>query len=242
MPRKSMAKKLAKRIRRAQRKLRKVGKSNSFKGAIRIKRLGQLIRIGNDPAGSGGNPVATADGAGSLSVGTSLVDTLNTRQVGAAMIFKLNSVADFGDFPALFDRYKITGVKLQFLYQSNLANSDSTTGTNALPLLSYSFDADDATVPSSLDEVQKKQYCHQKILNGNRMFSVFIRPRILKEVYNSALTTSYQTAPATWLDSAQAGTPHYALKMWINNWGPGNTKFHQLTITPTYYLSLKDTQ
>lgn len=216
--------------------------SGMYSAPVHIKRIGQLCRIGNDPAGSGGNPVATATGNGSLAVGTSAVDTMNTRQVGAAMTFALQCATDYGDFVNLFDRYKLKGVKLQFLYQSNLANSDSTTGTNALPLLSYSFDADDATVPTSIDEVQKKQYCHQKILNGNSMFSVYLKPRLLKEVYASAISSGYNSAKATWLDSANVGVPHYGLKMWLNNWGPGNTKFHQLTITPTYYFSLKDTQ
>lgn len=224
------------------RRVYRAKKSNSYAGAIRIKRLGQLIRIGNDPSTSGGNPVVTASGNGSISLGVSSPDTMLTRQIGGAMVFKLSSATDFGDFANLFDRYKITGVKLQFLYQCNISNNDSTSGTNALPLISYSFDGDDATIPSSLDEVQKKQYCHQKILNGNYMFSVYLKPRILKEVYNSALTTGYNSAKATWLDSAVPDTPHYGLKMWLNNWGSGNTKFQQLTITPTYYLALKDTQ
>lgn len=215
-----------------------------YKAPVYIKRVGQLCRIGNDTGASGGNPIATATGNGSLicPAGTSLTDTLNTRQVGASMIFKLDSVQDSNDFLNLFDRYKIIGVKLKFLYQCNLANSDSTTGTNALPLLSYTFDADDATQPTQLEDVQKKQHCHQRILNGNGMFSIYYKPRILKEVYASAVSTGYNSAKATWLDTASQSIPHYGLKMWINNWNPGNTKFHQLTIYPTYYLALKDTQ
>lgn len=222
---------------------RKGGKlkvTNQYKKAIHIKRIGQLMRIGNDAIS--GNPTATADGAASLFMGASSVDTLNTRQVGASMQFKLSSATDFGDFTALFDRYKITGIKLRFLYQSNIANADSTSGSNSLPLLNYSFDADDAGVPTSLDEVQRKQYCHQKILNGNKTFSLYIKPRILKEVYASAVSTGYNSAPATWLDSAYPNIPHYGVKMWLNNWTPGNTKFNQLTIQPTYYFALKDIQ
>lgn len=231
--------------RMARRKYKKaVGRVGAYKAPTYIKRVGQQCRIGNDPTGSGGNPIATATGNGSLicAAGTSLSDTLNTRQVGASMLFKLDSVQDSNDFANLFDRYKIIGVKLKFLYQCNLANSDSTTGTNALPLLSYTFDADDATQPTQLEDVQKKQYCHQRILNGNGMFSIYLKPRILKEVYNSAISTGYNSAKAAWLDTNSAAIPHYGLKMWLNNWNPGNTKFHQLTIYPTYYLALKDTQ
>ena len=216
--------------------------SGVYAKPVHIKRLGKRITIGNDPLSSGGNPVATDNGNGSLTIGTSGSDTMATRQVGGAMTFALQCCSDYGDFTNLFDRYKITGVKLQFLYQCNIANNDSTTGTNALPLLSYSFDCDDNNVPTSLEEVQKKQYCHQKILNGNYMFSVYLKPRILKEVYASSITSGYNSAKATWLDSANVGVPHYGLKLWINNWGYGNQKFQQLTITPTYYLALKDTQ
>lgn len=205
-----------------------------------FKRIGQLMRIGNSAIS--GNPVATSSGNNSLIMGTASADTLNTTQVGGSVLFKMDSATDFGDFSQLFDRYKITGVKLKFLYQSNIANADSTSGSNALPLMNYSFDADDADIPTNLDQVQRKQYCHQKILNGNYTFSIFIKPRILKEVYSSLTSTGYNSAKATWLDSNNAGVPHYGLKFWINNWTPGATKFHQLTIQPTYYLALKDTQ
>lgn len=227
-----------------RRKLTYTGYKLKVSGAMvrphKFKRIGQLMRIGNSTIS--GAPIATASGNSSLTVGTATADTLNTQQVGGAVVFKLNSATDFGDFAQLFDRYKITGVKLKFLYQSNIANSDSTSGSNALPLLNYSFDADDADVPTTLDDVQRKQYCHQKILNGNYSFSIFLKPRILKEVYQSALGTGYNSAKATWLDCNNSSIPHYGLKFWINNWCPGATKFHQLTIQPTYYLALKDTR
>lgn len=226
---------------RKKRNFRRKGyKSNPFSRAVRIKRIGQLMRIGNSVLT--GDPTGSATGGNSLFVGAASADTLNTRQVGASIQFALNSTTDFGDFTNLFDRYKITGIKLKFLYQCNLANADSTTGTNSLPLLSYSFDADDAAVPGTIEEVQRKQYCKQKILNGNYSFSTFIKPRVLKQVYLTGLTDGYNSAPACWIDSAQPGVPHYGLKMWLNNWTPGATKLNQLTITPTYYLALKDTQ
>ena len=227
--------------RRGMRRMqRRSGVKYSLPGVF--KRVGQICRIANDPVL--GSPTASAanNGNSSLFVGGTSTDTANTFQYGASMQFKLESVLDSNDFTNLYDRYKIVGVKLKFLYQSNLANSDSTTGTNALPLISYAFDGDDASLPTGYLDLARKQYTHQKILNGNRFFSYYIKPRITKEIFNSPITTGYSSERACWLDCNSAGIPHFGVKMWINNWNSGNTKFNQLTIQPTYYLAMKDTQ
>lgn len=226
----------SKRIRNMRRKF----KSNPYSRPTLIKRIGQQCRIGNSTVS--GNPTATSNGNGSLTVGTAVADTLNTVQVGASLEFKLSSVEDSGDFTALFDRYKLLGVKLRFAYQANIANADSTTGSNSLPLINYSFDGDDSAVPTALTQVQRKQYCHQKICNGNYQFSVYIKPRMLNQVYQSAIATAYSSVKPAWIDATYPDVPHYGLKIWLNNWTPGATKINQLTIQPEYYLALKDSQ
>lgn len=206
-----------------------------------IKRIGLPIRIAN--SASSYLPYAESDGNGSLQVGTASADILNTSQVGASLQFKLESSVDYADLVALYDRYKIVGVKLKFLYQQNIGSVGSTTGS-ILPILNYSFDADDNVVPASLIEVTKKQYCHTKIMNANRSFGLYIKPR---QAIQSSLAGADVNMKAQFNNCANADIPHYGLKMYINNWqanpGVGGSQLlNMLTIVPTYYFAMKDTQ
>lgn len=226
----------------AKRKMmRRKGKARyGYRAPMLAKRLGQLIRISNGTNGNSGPQIqGVADGNGSCQIGSWGTDYMNTAQVGGSLQFKLESAVDYGDFAQLFDRYKIIGVKLRFLYQQNIGSTGS---TNILPTLNYSFDADDAVVPTTQTEVTKKQYCHTKIMNANRPFSIYIKPRV---TLPTTLSGSAVTVPAKWCNSAQPDIPHYGLKFFIQGWQYGTLSaavLSQLTIQPTYYLALKDTQ
>lgn len=207
-----------------------------------FKRLGQLIMIGNKANGADGPGIInTADGNGSCQVGSwGTAGYMNTAQVGGSLQFKLESAVDYGDFAQLFDRYKITGVKLKFMYQENIGS----TGNNSLlPTFNYSFDGDDADVPTTQLMVTKKQYCHSKVLNGNKSFSLFIKPRITAP---TTLSGTYTTSKAKWVDcNTGTGVPHYGVKFWLKDWTYGTVStpvLNLLTIQPTYYFALKDTQ
>lgn len=205
-----------------------------------FKRLGQEIILANSTIGN--QPSWTASGNGSVLAGGNLTDDFGTWQLGATLKFMLQCVTDPADFTSLFDRYKIVGVKLNFLFQSNLSGL-SGGNTSPLPLLTYAFDGDDANVPADKTTVQVKQYAKQRILNGNRSFSIFIRPRLDKLVYAGAVSSAYTSERACWLDAARTDVQHYGLKMWINNWySDPATSSYKLTIQPTYYLACKDTQ
>lgn len=177
-----------------------------------------------------------------LSTPTILSDDYGTWQTGIGMNFNLSEVVQTSDFTSLFDRYKILGVKLKFLFQSNQTGIPG--GTRApLPTIVYSYDADDQDSPTTKSIVQVKQYAKERILNGNRTFSVFYKPRVARMVYQDLVNTAYESAKAPWLDCTNSTVPHYGLKLWINNWfSDYNTSSYKLTISPTYYLAMKDTQ
>lgn len=206
-----------------------------------IKRTGHIMRIYNSPI-TGSPTVLNNDGNGSVSIGSSSTDTGVTVQFGGAMKFMMQSALDFADMATLFDRYKITGVKLKFLYQHNNASNTNTGNNSILPLITTAFDGDDDNNPSNYIQLASKQYSKQRVLNGNSMFSVFIKPRLTKEVYRGALTTGYTSEKACWLDCNNQDIAHFGLKLWINNWTTGATILNQLSIFPTYYFALKDTQ
>jgi len=206
-----------------------------------FKRLGLPILIANGNTGNGGPNVVT-DGNGSCQIGSWASGYMNTAQVGGSLQFKLESSVDYGDFAQLFDRYKITGVKLKFLYQHNIGSVGSTTGA-ILPTLNYSFDGDDNAVPTAQIEVLKKQYCHTKVMNANEYFSLYIKPRITTP---TTLAGSYTTSKAKWIDcNSGTAVPHFGIKFWLSGWTPGTLSsavLNAFTIQPTYYFALKDTQ
>lgn len=167
-------------------------------------------------------------------------DDFGTTQTGCAFKFTLNDLIEANDFITLFDRYKILGVKLNFLYQANMAEQ---TSKAPLPIIHYSTDYDDATAPASEDKVKNKYNCKTKVLNANRTFSVYIKPRVAQNVYSASLTSAYGNIKAPFIDCTYSQVEHYGLKVWIRNWSAvSGTATSKLTVQPVYYLQCKDSQ
>lgn len=205
-----------------------------------FKRYGATVTI----ASSGGIPTWADGGVGLINGGNVSADDFGTSQFGLSMKFQLNQALQASEFTALYDRYKITGVKLKFQFQQNCATVNSGGGSNfPLPILAYTFDGDDATVPSGMVEVQSHGYSKQKVLNANRPFSLYIKPRVDKLVYRSGVSNAYSSERACWLDCASLDVEHYGVKMWMRNWATDEYQQNmKLTIQPVFYLALKDTQ
>lgn len=204
-----------------------------------FKRLGQELILASNSANQ---PFWTTSNA-SLVTNTPSADDFGTWQCGGAFRFMINSILQPGDFGQLFDRYKITGVKLKFLFQVNNSTGQGLGNTSPLPILTYSFDGDDANAPSTKLDVAVKQYAKERVMNANRSFSIFIKPRISKLVYTSGLTPGYSSEKPMWIDMSRDDIEHYGLKFWINNWYSDHpTSSFKLTVVPTYYLACKDTQ
>lgn len=208
-----------------------------------IKRLGQQVVINLNNLGQ---PTLPYNGNGTVGVSPAVAGvTPNTVQFGGAMDFRLNAVSDYVDITQLFDRYMITGVKLKFLYQSNIAD---TAGPTTLPCMWYAQDFDDSSLPVNQLDVAVKQYCKTKILNANRQFSLYIKPRITKAIAGQTgagpVVIADTSEKPCYLDCAFPNVPHYGLKFWIDNWynqAPNESNV-VLRIQPTYYLKLKDAQ
>lgn len=207
------------------------------RGVHTFKRYGATMMLGNS-----GNAVAwTKDN--SLNVTTPSSDDFGTVQLGGAFRFMLSSVLENTDFSNLFDRYKLTGVKLKILFQSNISGVSGVGARSLLPIMNYSFDGDDATAPPGRNTIQVKTYCKEKILNGNRPFSIYIKPRISKLVYAGLTTSAYSSEKPVWLDMNNMDVEHYGLKFWINNWlADTDASSQKLTIQPIYYFACRDTQ
>jgi len=174
---------------------------------------------------------------------TTSADDFEQRQGGFGLQFQLDQCLQYNELTSLFDRYKIVGVKLKFLFQCNTNFYDGDTHAQPpLPVINYAYDCDDNSAISDKLAVTTKYYCKERLLNGNRTFSVFYKPRIDQAIYQDGLVTAYTSERRKWIDCNNPSVPHYGMKIWINNWSVTPASAHKLTITPTYYLAMKDSQ
>lgn len=182
-----------------------------------------------------GTVALTNTGITGWALGSTSADANNLYQFGGAFQGQLNQVQAYTDFVSMFDRYKISGIKLKFIPLTN-----SSEVGNAVPMIAYAIDLDDASVPSSYAELNQKYNVHKKRLD--KPCSIYIKPRVASSIY-SGLTTGYAVGRPMYIDCNDAGVPHYGLKFWIRDMSLGATTTNTVVrIETTYYLSLKDPQ
>ena len=140
------------------------------------------------------------------------VQAYNNAGVGVnaavAFSFKLSDLPQYTDFTNLFDQYKLTGVKLDFIpFADNISWEVASNGASIAapggPLL-VSVDMDDATAPASASEMLSRQ--NVKVIPVGRRFQMFLRPK-----YGDVANTT-TLAPATgFIDCDTPNTPHYGV-------------------------------
>lgn len=168
-------------------------------------------------------------------------DFSGTQMGGASMNFQLNFVTNPTEFTTLFDRYRIVGVKLQFLPGQNNSDAYINGFASPLPYLYYAQDWDDAGVPGSQTEVT--QYGTVKCRRLDKPFSVFIKPKAAAQVYHTGVTSAFATANNAWIDCSNGDVQHYGMKLWLKNvmCDPSHANFNCVVI-PTYYLQFRDSR
>lgn len=200
-----------------------------------FRRNGQLIRYTQTAT----NTVSISGDTTSGFIGSMAGDSMiNTIQWGGSFVFKLSSVIDPADFTNLYDKYRLVGVRLKILYQANTA---STGGASVLPVINYAVDHDDAAVPSSLNQVEAKAGAKTRILTADKPVNIYLKPKVAVGVYQGAFS-GYGMMSNMYINSATPDVQHYGFKLWINNFYTPAGANNQITIQPTYYLALKDSQ
>lgn len=160
----------------------------------------------------------------------------NPQQI--TLNFSLNDLPNSSDFTNLFDFYRICGVKLQFIFQSN--NQD--TGSNtvlSIPVMHYIADYDDSIGFSNENQALEKEGIKTKRID--KPFTYYLVPRISNEIYNNGITTAYAlNNKKQWIDCNSSGVAHFGLKAWVSS--GVNTITGQFKIYATYYLQFKGAQ
>lgn len=172
-----------------------------------------------------------------FTLGSLFNDTVtDTKGVPFVHIFKLSQMPNYSEFTSLFDKYKICKIVYTLMFQQNTAPMN---GNSVLPLIHICSDDDDATVPSSLTELQQRANCKRRVLGNTVMIKYTFRPKIAAAIYNTALSTGY-AIKSGYINTDYPDVPHYGIKGMINNlWLTTNNNV-AFTIEPVYYLALKE--
>lgn len=159
--------------------------------------------------------------------------------------FSLSQLPGVSEFSNLFDQYKITGARIQ--YTPAASEGIIQPGVNASAALGYSrvhsvIDYDDASAPSSEDQLL--EYGSHKSTAPFATHSRYIKPKVLHEIYRSAVATSYAPRASTYLDMTNTDIPHYGIKVWVSApntfFGTANTIAYKMYLT--LYFTCKNTR
>lgn len=231
------------RRRRGPKRGRKYSGARRIQGLVhRVKRMAQTIYIKNNA--TTGQPILTADGNQSFTQANIVPGALNsTWDFTLSSQYMLQCLTQVSDMTNFFDRYKIVGVSLKIHYLANMGNTQYVPGvTNVasnLPTIYYAFDGDDAA-SNTFSQLTQKGYCKSRVLNANRPLSLFLRPRITKEVAG-VVTPGVTSEKPCWIDCNSASIPHFGMKFAVTDWVGGDIN-NAIRIQPTYYLQFRDTQ
>lgn len=166
------------------------------------------------------------------------ITTTSGSSIGGSYQFQLSDLPNSGEFTALFDSYRITGVLIKFIPRC----TDQTSVNGAITSLGdfmFCTDYDDANVPGGASELFQRQ--STRIVSSlTRQFKVFLRPRAATAVYNGTGFTAYaQTTKNQWIDVSNPAVPYYGLKwVWQNVVLPASTTA-LIDVIATYYVKFK---
>lgn len=218
-----------------------------------FKRYADPLRVVN----LGQDPPSIYSANGTWNLGTVVTDIVpGTSQFGLTANFQLRDVLNHTEFTNLYDRYKILGVKLKFMYQSATAQDQLNLGTgsvgynNVLPIMDHTFDIDDSDATTiTKTGVQQHAYCKTQIFQANQPFKKYMVPRASSKIkITDTVVGDAVLGCSVWLDCSHDDAPHYGLKAWLSSWpynstpGANQQASGCLTIQPIFYLAFRDSQ
>jgi len=177
------------------------------------------------------------------SISATSPDDNGLYQFGGSMSFRLDDVLQDNEFISLFDKYKITGVKLTFIPLSYDAAYVSTGGNSStIPTMTYAIDTDDVVVPNLASQLLVKQDVRVKRLS--KPFSVYIKPRINLSVQAAGGSTDLALSQKSgWLNCSYNDIEHFGFKFYLRDMPLPTTGSNSLIrVQAKYYIALKDPQ
>lgn len=164
---------------------------------------------------------------------------------GTAGAFRLNQLPNYSEFTALFDQYKINGVKLTWMLSANTVNMPNVSPGNttaSLPILYTAIDRDDGTPYATFDEMNQNDTC--KLRRMDRVVTRYVKPYVAVPVYSAGAFNGY-AAPTKnpWIDAASPATEYYGIKWAIDPViaNSANLLF-RVKLLVKFYIACRDTR
>jgi len=187
------------------------------------------------------SPNVPIDSSGGFLNLSSTVGFPGVADWSAACTHKLNDIANFAQFTALYDAYKINSVTVTLEYLSNSANVN---GGGIMPTFYMYWDQDDAIPPTTVATMLGKTGVKKFQPTSSKLMKKF---RYVPVTANLAFTSSSVGAPAIipnksqWIDCQNTNVEHYALKLYGQDFtAQGNpASLNMLRVHYTYNVSFR---
>lgn len=179
---------------------------------------------------------------------TYMVDySVNDTLTNYASMFRLNDLPSYTEFTNLFDQFRITGVKINFIFDKNtslISLSPTEVHNPNIPNLVWVYDFDDASALANMTDYE--QYESFKCKQLIRPIRLFIRPKPSMAAYAGAAWNGYmQGSNKVWIDCSTPGVEYYGIK-WATSGemggGVGANFNGTLRVFYTVYIQCRDTR
>lgn len=183
---------------------------------------------------NGGIILPTATGG--TYIGQPATQANGTMWFGGSFNFLVSNTQQWNQFNTLFDRVKVSGIKVRVIPTFNVNSQSLVT----IPTMRMVYDFDDNATPS-VGDIWSRRGLERRL---DKPFSVYLKPKVLAMLFAVGNTTATAPRPVQYLDIASAGTiPLLGLKYAIKDWplalasglGGGLVRFEI-----TYYTTFKN--
>lgn len=208
-------------------------------GYLNISRKIDVLSI---KAGENAGTVAITDPTGTcLAVGVPTPSpgaVVGTYDVPFSLKFRLDQLTNYTEFTNLFDSYKLNGVKV---LMSQFYNTSSVTSIG-LPWIEH-FNDHDNSIPETVFQVRQRMGVKTKYYSATKqVVAMYVKPKVQQAVFSnvaSGITFGVSPRQSQWLDCAQPGIEHYAIKGIIHNMWLGNANLNNFQLDVSVNVSLK---
>lgn len=192
-----------------------IGRSLSIKGMHSFKRTVQFI-VPYIPT--------TGFQIGTASQSLSLAFSLNQLQIMTGSQSAI-AIPGFADLVALFDKWRISGVRVKIFFQQS-SSSVASVSTN-MPLVNYVVDTSDGAAVALADILQYPDVRQYQFGNGATTagcLSVGVKPRAHlttgDQIIGQAAAAGGRVEPAAmWMDTTAPAVQYNSLKMVLDGFG-----------------------
>lgn len=160
--------------------------------------------------------------------------------------FKLSDLGNYTEFTALFDQFKISGIKYRWVINRSpdyggtvVSNVYNTTVQGTYPRIMWVQDYDGAaSAPANYNELQQYPRMKEVYLTPDRPYTrwYYFKPARASVEYESATLSAYKPEWKGFIDAASVDTPHYGLRVFGDS---VNTNI-QLRLECWYYMVFKN--